>query len=598
ERHRDWLDSTNASLSWRATAPLRAVKRSLATAGSAIYRPPAEAADRAAGRIAWPPDGSERPRGPLDVHGWCLFPGSTVARVEVRLNGGPAVRARLAVGRPSSAPDSAHPDAPICGFEHKPDLAELAPGATTVRVDAVAHAIDGRRFALDPVVYPLIAAPEPSAGRRADAAVLRPRSARPRALGASGELRLLAFTHTLGYGGGSLYLLELLRRLRRRPGLRCEVVSLADGPLRDLLEDAGIPVHVTDGHAVASAARYEGHIAELTAWTQRRGFDAVLVNTLAAFAGADLAARLGLPAVWVVHESFPLPMFWFTAFPPQTLDPYVRAQAEGVLRSTSAVLFVAEATRRLFVADADPERLVTLPYGVELDAIDAARRTCDRAATRRRLGIDERARVVLCLGTIEPRKSQAMLAQAFAQVAGRHPDAQVVLVGATDDAYCADYRAALGDYIERAGLAGRVRVERVTDDPWSWHAVADLLVCASDIESLPRSITEAMAFGTPVLSTRVFGVPELIEDGVGGFLCELRNVAGLAAGLDRVLGMDREELAAVARAGRERVRARHDPDVYAAGVLRLLEGLVAHPEALPGHLLAREPAPAAAVAAP
>ncbi len=186
--------------------------------------------------------------------------------------------------------------------------------------------------------------------------------------------------------------------------------------------------------------------------------------------------------------------------------------------------------------------------------------------------------------------------QAFHEVAGRHSDAQLVLVGATTDAYSADYRAALAEFLARTGMGEGVRVEPATADPWSWHAVADVLVCASDIESLPRSITEAMAFGTPVLSTRTFGVPELIEDGVNGFLCEVGDAASLAAGLDRVLSMDARMLAAVARRGLESVRTRHDPVVSAERVLRLLRGLAADPAALPRDLLADPARPTPAVA--
>jgi glycosyltransferase involved in cell wall biosynthesis len=193
---------------------------------------------------------------------------------------------------------------------------------------------------------------------------------------------------------------------------------------------------------------------------------------------------------------------------------------------------------------------------------------------------------VLCLGTVEPRKSQALLAAAFAQVADRHPRAQVVMVGATDDGYCAAYQDALRGFIARTGLADRIRIEPVTDDPFSWHAAADVVACASDIESLPRSLTEAMAFGTPVLSTRVFGVPELIEDGVTGYLCETRDVADLAATLDRVLGASADERATVAHAGRERVRERHEPTAYAARIRDLCAGLAADREALPGDVLA------------
>jgi glycosyltransferase involved in cell wall biosynthesis len=392
----------------------------------------------------------------------------------------------------------------------------------------------------------------------------------------------------LVHGGGSLYLLELLDRLNAEPGFHCEVVTLADGPLREDLEGRGIPVHITDGFPVTSVERYEGHMAELVAWAAAGGFNAVLANTLASFAGADLAGRLEVPCVWAVHESFTLSMFWQTSFEPGTLHPHPRSRAEQALRDSAAVVFEAEATRRLFLEDADPARLITIPYGIEVDAIDSARVSAKHERTRLReeRGIDLDARVLLCLGSIEPRKSQAMLAAAFAEIASTHPDAQLVIVGETDHAYSAAYTQALHAYVRRAGLEQRVRVEPVTSDPYSWHALADLLVCASDVESLPRAILEAMAFGTPVLSTRVFGVPELIDDGQTGYLCEMRDLGDLARALDRVLSAPEHELQQVAAAASRRVRARHDPARYADSIAALVAGLVRDPSALPAELLA------------
>jgi glycosyltransferase involved in cell wall biosynthesis len=549
--------------------------------------------------VDWPTQGTTLERAPVNILGWCLFPGASVARVEVCLDGGPPQRARLAMERGELPGHTNHPDAPICAWELKVDLGALPPAAAGVRIDVTAHATDGRTARLAPAQYELAPPRSGAVDRGGHNAELRRRSvAYPHPAPPAGpDVRLLVVTHMLTYGGGSLYVLELLRRLTGRPGFACEVVSLADGPLRDEFEDAGIPVHITDGHPVASAARYEGHVAELVAWSATRGFNAAFVNTLGAFAGADVAARLRIPALWAVHESFPLEMFWFNAYLPGALDPYVRAQAEGAFRSASGVLFEAEATRRLFLDDADPARLVTLPYGVELDAIDAARASYGRADARRSLGIAPGARVVLCLGSIEPRKSQALLAQAFAQIADRHPDAVLALVGATEDGYCAAYRAALREYVERTGNGDRIRIEPVTDDPYRWHAAADVLACASDVESLPRVILEAMAFGTPVLSTRVFGVPELIDDGRTGYLCEMRDLADLSRTLDRVLGAPADELRAVGAAAAAHVRSRHDPDAYADAVLRLLRGLTVDPEALPGDLLGGAPAPAAPRAA-
>jgi glycosyltransferase involved in cell wall biosynthesis len=512
-----------------------------------------------------------------------------VARVELRLNGGPPQLARLALERQDVAAYTAQPTAPICGWEHTADLGELPADVSTLQIEAVAHAVDGRTLRLSPVEIDIGAAAQQSLDGEASAEQLRRRSLRPlRARVASppgGGMRLLAYTHALEHGGGSLYLLELLRRLVEARDVRCEVVALAGGPLRRELEELGIAVHVTDAAAVTSVERYEGHLAELVAWAAPGGFDAVLVNTLSSFPGGDLAERLGIPALWAVHESYTLPMFWSAAYPPGLVHPYVRERAARAFSRAVAIVFEAEATRRLFLRDADPERLVALPYGIELGAIDSARRGFDRASMRKRLGLDPDAEVVLCLGTIERRKSQAMLAEAFAVVADRHPRAQLVLVGESGDRHREGYQSALRDYVQRAGLEHRVRIEPVTDDAYRWHVASDLLVCASDIESLPRVILEAMAFGTPVLSTSVFGVPELIEDGRTGYLCGMRDVDELTRGLERALGADAAERSAIVHRASERVREHHDPTAYALQLEKLLRGAVADPGALPAEWL-------------
>jgi glycosyltransferase involved in cell wall biosynthesis len=56
-----------------------------------------------------------------------------------------------------------------------------------------------------------------------------------------------------------------------------------------------------------------------------------------------------------------------------------------------------------------------------------------------------------------------------------------------------------------------------------------------DRDGFPNVLAEAMAMGVPVVSTRISGIPEMIDDGVHGLLVEPRNAPALAAALQRVL---------------------------------------------------------------
>jgi glycosyltransferase involved in cell wall biosynthesis len=378
---------------------------------------------------------------------------------------------------------------------------------------------------------------------------------------------ILVFTHSLTYGGAQLYLVELLERLSKH-GLRFTVVSPTDGPLRERLERAGT-VHLSPMPEPWQHRMYDARVAELTSLAAGRAFDLVIVNTISVFYGLEVAAQLGLPSILAAHESVDLGAFWSHYLAPH--DPAVLDRLKSAFASASKVVFEAAATRGLFLPYSDPERLVTMPFGIDLGAIDRFRSKITRDAARSALGIGLEQKVVLCLGTIEPRKSQASLARAFAPVAERYPEALLALVGRSDEP--STYVDGLAQHLKRAGMADRVLITPLTSNPFEWHVASDVLVCASDNESLPRVILEAMAFGTLVVSTDIFGIPEVVEDGVTGFLCRSRDEHELAEKLSDVLNTQPEHRA-ISAAAAERVRQRHDADSYAAGFQDLIAGLL------------------------
>jgi glycosyltransferase involved in cell wall biosynthesis len=209
-----------------------------------------------------------------------------------------------------------------------------------------------------------------------------------------------------------------------------------------------------------------------------------------------------------------------------------------------------------------------IAYGVRLDAIAEYIESHDQEAVRRQLGFVPEDRVVLCMGVIQERKAQLALVAAFGRLFRTFPHAKLVLVGD----HPTPYSAAIHQYVSDVGTGSAIRIENIVPDIYRWYRAADVMISASDIESLPRSVLEAMAFGLPTMAADVFGLSEVITDGVNGWLFEARNGAALTGGLRRILALSPAELAEVS-AQCQRDSAAHDGQGYADEYLALFREL-------------------------
>jgi D-inositol-3-phosphate glycosyltransferase len=514
-----------------------------------------------AGVVDYPPSEAKLPRGPLTVSGWALFPQDAVAHIEIWLGEEWLGRARLGIPRPDVRQSRNQPRAGISGFELVTDLARWPGPDGSATLQTTATSVSGETHELDRVKINVGVKKKPVRAKLLQAPPARtPQPAGDR------KTHLMVCTHQLNLGGAQLYLLDLLSELIKSEAIEATVVSGLDGPLREDLEELGIPVHISSLVPVDDLSSHIGRVEELTAWAADRDFDAAFVNTATplALSGAEAASQLEIPAIWAIHESFAPAVLW------SGMHPDIRERAEATLAEAALVVFEAEATQRLYEPPLRSSQCVTLPYGLDLGPIEAERAEFDMAAARRKASVPESADVLLCVGTVEARKAQIPLAQAFDLIAGDHPDAHLVIVGggANLDSI------ALREWIREAEWGDRLRLIPVTPDVHSWYALADLLVCASDIESLPRTVLEAMAFETPVLATEVFGIPELIEDGKTGWLCEPRDVKVLAEALDRFLKTPEEVRRQVARASRKLVEERHYLPEYANQISKQLDRVI------------------------
>ncbi|WP_261363370.1 glycosyltransferase family 4 protein [Roseiconus lacunae] len=175
-----------------------------------------------------------------------------------------------------------------------------------------------------------------------------------------------------------------------------------------------------------------------------------------------------------------------------------------------------------FLRDAVQEGLSLCPkatppiYSVQ-NAIQLDRyRPNGREQARKRIGMDTRSAVVLMLANLAPHKGQHIAIQAVENLVQRGFDVECWLAGEDRDAI--GYESKLMHQAKSAGLGERVRFLGYRNDAEQLLQASDFFILPSTHEGLPLSILEAQACKVPVIASPVAGIPEVITDGVTGFL--------------------------------------------------------------------------------
>lgn len=176
---------------------------------------------------------------------------------------------------------------------------------------------------------------------------------------------------------------------------------------------------------------------------------------------------------------------------------------------------------------------------------------------------------IISVGRLVPKKGYPTLLAALGRVHGGGVSFECDIYGG------GPLRTELVQAAKAAGLEGRVRLHgpRLQEQVIAAYLSASVFVLApvvmedGDRDGIPNVLVEAMACGVPVISTRISGIPELIDDGVDGLLVEPHDEEALAAAIQRVLS-DPELAARLGLAGRRKVERKFD---LAANSRRLVD---------------------------
>lgn len=172
-------------------------------------------------------------------------------------------------------------------------------------------------------------------------------------------------------------------------------------------------------------------------------------------------------------------------------------------------------------------RIVPIHNGVDVQHFDQLRKACPPCEE-----MQDGRRWVINIGTLEPKKGQDVLIQAFARVRRNEPDVALMIIGRPEP-----FKKELRRVIEALGMDQAV----VLKDSVPHEEIPAYLIAATAFALPSRQepfgivVLEAGAIGLPVVATSVGGVVEIIEDGVTGLLVERDNDKALAKALGRVL---------------------------------------------------------------
>lgn len=163
-----------------------------------------------------------------------------------------------------------------------------------------------------------------------------------------------------------------------------------------------------------------------------------------------------------------------------------------------------------------PNRLVTIPNGVDCQRFRPIESDGERAELRQRLGLPLDAEIVIYVGSIVARKGVDVLASAWQAIARERPQAHLLLVGpyrrsvdgnrshAEINAFCDK----VDTLLQQSGATNRVKFTGEVSNVEEYLRAADVFVFPSHLEGMPNVVPEAMAAGLPCVVTPFKGLPD------------------------------------------------------------------------------------------
>jgi glycosyltransferase involved in cell wall biosynthesis len=382
-------------------------------------------------------------------------------------------------------------------------------------------------------------------------------------------MNIIFFINSLCAGGAERVAATLANHWARRQW-QVTIVTLAPRnldfyALEPAVARVGFDLAHDSANALEGLAVNMRRVAALRRVIRRIGPDVVLSMMSTPNVVLALASRgvNGLCAVGSEH-----------CFPPKfPLGPIWERLRRVLYGRLSAVAALTGEGAEWIKAHTSAARVPVIPNPVSWPLQDGAPRvdphTCCRSGRR----------ILLAVGRLSPEKNFDTLIRVFAQLARRHPEWDLVILGEGPQ------RSRLEACVREEGVAGRVFLPGVVGNVGHWYGHADLFVLSSLFEGFPNALAEALVHGLPAVSVDCdTGPRDIVRHGVDGLLVPPGDAGALQAALEQTMADSelRERLAFSAYEARTRFSVERIADMWEDEFRRLGSMRWPHAQARPG----------------
>ena len=285
------------------------------------------------------------------------------------------------------------------------------------------------------------------------------------------------------------------------------------------------------------------------------------------------AGKMNVPTVITIHQLPPTATRHLPGYLQVVMEKLLWKYGRWYSKKFTALITPTETTS-LEVVKILGRTAHTISNGIDLRTFHPPRPDDDQAAIRKKWNLPPDVPILLHVGRLDPDKNVERVIQAAAPILSEM-NAHLLIIG--DGVR----KPSLMDLCDSLGITARIHFTGFISAKQGLpeiYRIAHLFVTASEIETQGLVLLEAAASGLPIVAVRATCIPEIVHDGVNGFLAEPGEVSGLSQGISILL----RDRAKAARMGEDSLALarQHDNRFTIEAHVRLYDQLIERAQAV------------------